>query len=93
LDNRRINLQVTTQRVNIKYAHVNGGCIYMMKGRWRAQVRDETGKQISLGMFDAKEKASAVVQNWRYRKMLELEERGDPESMDLARAIEAALVL
>ncbi len=87
LDNRRSNLQVTTTRVNIRYAHMSCDRVYQQDGRWRAQPRDETGNRISLGGYDTKEEASAVVQNWRYRKMLELEKRGDRESMDLAALI------
>jgi hypothetical protein len=58
--------------------------VHFQHGRWRAQPRDEAGSQISLGMYDTEAQARAVIQNWTYRKMLELEARDDPESRDLA---------
>lgn len=87
LDNRRLNLLVTTQRVNIWFAHLKAEGVNRHRGRWRAQVRDETGKRVSLGVHDTKEEAKARVQNWRYFKMLELEQRGDQESAHLAEAL------
>jgi len=91
LDNRRSNLMVTTQQVNTRFAFVGPHCVHQQGARWRAQPRDETGKQISLGMYDTEEQAKAVVQNWQYRKMLELEAKGDEESLHLAAAIEQRL--
>lgn len=89
LDNRRCNLQVTTQRVNIRYANLNGKCVHQQADRWRAQPRDETGKQVSLGMFDTERQAKAAVSNWRYRKLLDLEALGES---DLAEAFEQCLL-
>ena len=83
LDNRRCNLQVTTQRVNIRYAYMMQGGVHFQDGRWRAQPRDETGSQVSLGMFDTEDQARAVVQNWTYRKMLKLETSSDAGDRDL----------
>jgi hypothetical protein len=91
LDNRRCNLMVTTQQVNTRFAFVSHHCVHRHGDRWRTQPRDKTGKQISLGMYETEEQAKAVVQNWQYRKMLELEARGDQESLHLAAAIEQRL--
>ena len=84
LDNRRCNLQVTTNLINIRYAHMTADSVHEQDGRWRAQPRDETGTRISLGGYETREKAWAAVQNWKYRKMLELDNRSDQESRDLA---------
>jgi len=86
LDNRRANLQVTTQRVNIRHAR-KSGTVHFQGGRWRAVARDEAGKRISLGMYETKDRARAVLQNWNYRKMLELEESSDQSVRDLAAVI------
>lgn len=95
LDNRRSNLQVTTTRVNIRHAHegIAGHHLDKKSGRWRSTVRDETGNRISLGMYDTEEQARAVVQNWNYRKMLELEAIGTAEALHLAEVIENNLTL
>ncbi len=88
LDNRRCNLQVTTQRVNIWHAHNMGGVSFHKQGgTWRAMGRDETGRRVSLGLHASEERARAVVQNWNYRKMLELEAAGSPEARGLAEVI------
>jgi hypothetical protein len=86
LDNRRCNLQVTTQRVNIRHAY-KSGTVHFQGGRWRAVARDEAGKRISLGMYETEDRARAVLQNWNYRKMLELEESSDQSVRDLAAVI------
>jgi hypothetical protein len=84
LDNRRFNLQVTTQRVNIRHALIEAACVHFDKGtgRWCAQPRDETGKQIFLGVFDTEKQAKATVSNWRYRKLIELENAGETDLAD-----------
>jgi hypothetical protein len=92
LDNRRCNLMVTTQKVNTMYAHINAKCVHRDGEYWRAQVRDETGKQVSIGVYNTEKQALIAVKNWKYRKMLELEAIGTSEAMQIAEALEQALL-
>jgi hypothetical protein len=63
LDNRRSNLEITTQRQNTRYAYDGSARVHLHKqtGKWRAQVRDEAGKRVSLGLFLSRDEAIDAV--------------------------------
>lgn len=92
LDNRRSNLQVTSQRVNTKYAgqETKGG-IYQERGGWRVQTRDECSSPVYIGTFMTEEKARVALKNWNYNKMLQLEQSEDPLLRDFAKVLEERL--
>lgn len=63
LDNRRSNLEVTTQSFNLRAARLNrdvGVHEHKGTGKWRAQLRID-GKRVSLGMHATREAAIAAV--------------------------------
>ena len=68
LDNRRSNLEITTNRQNILYAyeHKEGGVhFHKQTGRWRAQLRDPNGKMVSLGMHATRGDALAAANKFK----------------------------
>ena len=68
LDNRRANLEVATNRQNIRYAfdcRDVGVHFHKQTGKWRAQLRDDTGKFVSLGLHKTKEAALAAAKEFR----------------------------
>jgi hypothetical protein len=69
LDNRRENLEITTNRQNIIYASSwndrHGVHLHKQSGRWRAQTRDTNGKRISLGMHQTRDAAVDAVLEYR----------------------------
>ena len=64
LDNRRENLRITDKRGNAANMRHRARCglkgvtFHPQSGKWRARIMD-SGKQISLGLHDTKEKAHA----------------------------------
>ena len=68
LDNRRANLEITTQRENIRYAYDGrdiGVHFHKKTGKWRAQLRDNAGKFVSLGLHETKDDALSVAKEFR----------------------------
>jgi hypothetical protein len=85
LDNRRCNLEVTTNRVNILHAKDGFGVTFhKQKKKWRARGTDENGKRISLGLHATKEIAADAVKKWRAQKAIELEAKGTLEALHIA---------
>jgi hypothetical protein len=61
LDNRRLNLEITTNRQNILYAYQGKPCCAYKNGnRWQARVRGTERKLVYLGSYATKEEAVAV---------------------------------
>lgn len=67
LDNRRSNLEVTTNRQNLRYANEDKSRVHLHKqtGKWRAQVRDQEGNRVSLGLYATREGAAKAVADYR----------------------------
>ena len=68
LDNRRANLEVTSHRQNTRYhfeGKETGVHFYKQSHKWRAQVRDQNGKRISLGVHATREAAAQAVASYR----------------------------
>ncbi len=68
LDNRRSNLEVTTNRKNILYAREDkesGVHFHKQTGKWRAQLRDPGGKFVSLGLHATKEAAIEAANKFK----------------------------
>jgi len=68
LDNRRANLEVTTNRKNLIYAYDGkeaGVHFHKQSGKWRAQLRGENGKFVSLGLHDTRESAVFAATTFR----------------------------
>jgi HNH endonuclease len=65
LDNRRENLEITTQRKNTLYAHEGKPCAHEHKGKWRSQVRGPDGKIVSLGVYETRAEAIAVSDKFK----------------------------
>lgn len=68
LDNRRANLEVTSQRQNARYrfeGKATGVHLYKQSRRWRAQVRDKAGRRVSLGIHLTREAAEQAVASYR----------------------------
>lgn len=68
LDNRRLNLEVATQRTNCLHAHAHkkGGVHFdKQSGKWRAQLRDPNGKLVSLGMHATRKAALAAAAKFK----------------------------
>ena len=68
LDNRRANLEVTTQRQNALYAFDGrevGVHFHKQTGKWRAQLRGPDGKFVSLGMHSTREAAVFAATTFR----------------------------
>ena len=62
LDNRRSNLQITTQSRNIMRSLKRRGGVSKHRGdKWRARLRVD-GRAISLGCFNSKEAAQEAVE-------------------------------
>lgn len=68
LDNRRSNLEVTTNRQNIRYhfeGKVTGVHFHKQSGKWRAQLRNEAGKFVSLGLHPTREAAVKATEAFK----------------------------
>jgi hypothetical protein len=68
LDNRRCNLEVTTTRQNIRYhydALDRGAYFDKHNKRWRAGMRDNNGRLVSLGSFGAEADAIEAAREFR----------------------------
>ncbi len=72
LDNRRCNLEVTTNRQNIQYHHDGIGGAYFDKQnqKWRSILRDNSGKRVSLGMFQSETDALEAANEFRRNRCL-----------------------
>jgi hypothetical protein len=67
LDNRRSNLEVTTQSHNCRAVHYDrtvGVHEHKQTGRWRAQLRID-GHRVSFGLHDTREEAEAAINEIR----------------------------
>lgn len=61
LDNRRNNLRIVTQKINVRNKELSGG--YTKKGdKWQSQIKIN-GKKKYLGLFKTKEMANAAYKN------------------------------
>jgi hypothetical protein len=71
LDNRRCNLEVTTNRQNLRYHHDAIGGAYFDKAsqRWRSGLRGNDGKLVHIGMFDTEQAALEAAREFRLRRM------------------------
>lgn len=68
LDNRRENLETTTNRKNIIYAYDGreaGVHFHKQTGKWRAQLRGSDGKFVSLGLHATREAAVFAATTFR----------------------------
>jgi hypothetical protein len=68
LDNRRANLEVTSQRQNTIYAFDGkeaGVHFHKQTGKWRAQLRGPDGKFVSLGLHETREAAVFAATTFR----------------------------
>ncbi len=84
LDNRRVNLRVTTRQGNVQNTdHFTG--VGLHRGRWRARVRHNK-KEYFLGYFDTEREAREVAGAKRSEFVPEIErpDRIDIESLPVA---------
>jgi hypothetical protein len=67
LDNRRSNLEVTTTRKNIIYAHEGKeiGAYLRESGKWHAKMRGLDGKVVYLGAYTTRDAALAAVASFK----------------------------
>jgi hypothetical protein len=91
LDNRRCNLEVTTNRVNVLYDRKGRGVSFMKeKNRWRARGTDENGRRVDCGLYLTEAEALQAVHDWRQQKAAELETQGTLEALQIAQILRRA---